>query len=507
IRSAFLRKSTKQKFSLLTLVFLSIFIIVLSGINFTPIKKLRIFINEIVYRSSFVISIPENFIVNSYLGIKSYSNFYDDYKDKNIELNYLRSKNISSKIIISENNELKNLIGDYTLSSNKILAKVIVDHMSPFLRTVIINKGSSEGLEIGTNIYDKNYLVGRVIEVNYKSSRVLLLSDLNSNVPISITPGNIQAIMIGNGENSGEIKYIKDNLVENIKDQSIAYTSGTGSIFKSGIPIGKISIIENRFIINFFSDFDQLKYVFVEINQKKINESQSIVKNNEDNQISISSTEKIKLDILNDLDCHSALDCDIDILVNNAGIGHSGPVGEMPVGLIREVMETNVFSTLQFSQPFIREMVKKGKGKVVFVSSVAGLTTSPYLGAYNASKHALESIAQSLRDELHQFGVEVATINPGPFETGFNDRMYDTFEQWHDEEMHFTKKETINKASKMLLDNQLDPQVMIDEMVEVISQDKQAFRTIVPKELEEQCKEYQKRQYNLHADQIDDSKS
>jgi rod shape-determining protein MreC len=300
IRSAFLRKSTKQKFSLLTLVFLSIFIIVLSGINFTPIKKLRIFINEIVYRSSFVISIPENFIVNSYLGIKSYSNFYDDYKDKNIELNYLRSKNISSKIIISENNELKNLIGDYTLSSNKILAKVIVDHMSPFLRTVIINKGSSEGLEIGTNIYDKNYLVGRVIEVNYKSSRVLLLSDLNSNVPISITPGNVQAIMIGNGENSGEIKYIKDNLVENIKDQSIAYTSGTGSIFKSGIPIGKISIIENRFIINFFSDFDQLKYVFVEINQKKINESQSIVKNNEDNQISISSTEKIKLDILNE---------------------------------------------------------------------------------------------------------------------------------------------------------------------------------------------------------------
>tara|TARA_Y100000389_G_scaffold189938_1_gene214227 strand:+ start:778 stop:2001 length:1224 start_codon:yes stop_codon:yes gene_type:complete len=300
IRSAFLRKSTKQKFSLLTLVFLSIFIIVLSGINFTPIKKLRIFINEIVYRSSFVISIPENFIVNTYLGIKSYSNFYDDYKDKNIELNYLRSKNISSKIITSENNELKNLIGDYTLSSNKILAKVIVDHMSPFLRTIIINKGSSVGLEIGTNIYDKNYLVGRVIEVNYKSSRVLLLSDLNSNVPISITPGDVQAIMIGNGENSGEIKYIKDNLVENIKDQSIAYTSGTGSIFKSGIPIGKINIIENRFIINFFSDFDQLKYVFVEINQKKINESQSIVKNSDDNQISISNTEKIKLDILNE---------------------------------------------------------------------------------------------------------------------------------------------------------------------------------------------------------------
>ena len=96
--------------------------------------------------------------------------------------------------------------------------------MSPFLRTIIINKGSSEGLEIGTNIYDRNYLVGRVIEVNYKSSRVLLLSDLNSNVPISITPGNVQAIVVGDGKNSGEIKYIKDNLAKYIEDQSIAYT-------------------------------------------------------------------------------------------------------------------------------------------------------------------------------------------------------------------------------------------------------------------------------------------
>ena len=82
IRSAFLKKSTKQKFSLLTLVFISIFIIILSGINFTPVKKLKIFINEIVYRSSFIVSIPENFIINSYYGIKEYSSFYKDYSSK-----------------------------------------------------------------------------------------------------------------------------------------------------------------------------------------------------------------------------------------------------------------------------------------------------------------------------------------------------------------------------------------------------------------------------------------
>ena len=300
IRSAFLRKSTKQKFSLLTLAFISIFIIILSSLNFTPVKKIKVFINEIVYRSSFIVSIPENLIIKSYLGFKEYSNFYKDFITNKEELENLKSKEISSKIVISENNELKNLIEDYTLSSNKILAKVIVDHKSSFLRTIIINKGSSEGLEIGTNIYDKKYLVGRVIELNYKSSRVLLLSDLNSSVPISITPGNVQAIIVGNGKNSGEIKYIKDNLIEEIKDQSIAYTSGTGSIFKSGIPVGKVSNFENGFLIDFYSDFAQLKYVFVEIKQDKVIKNQSRVKNNVNNKLSLSNTEKIKLDILNE---------------------------------------------------------------------------------------------------------------------------------------------------------------------------------------------------------------
>ena len=299
IRSAFLKKSTQQKFSLLTLVFLSIIIIVLSGINFTPVKKLKTIINELVYRSSFIVSLPENFIKDSYLIIKEYSSFYNNYKINEIELKKLKSENVSSDIVLSENKELKELIEGYTLTKNKILAKVIVDHQSPFLRTIIINKGSADRIEIGTNIYDRSYLVGRVIEVNYKSSRVLLLSDLNSNVPISIIPGNIQAIITGDGADSGEIKYTKDNLNEDIKDKSIAYTSGSGSIFKSGIPIGTLSIIDNKFLVNFYSDFTQLKYVFAEVEPDKSVQTKSDL-NNDNVTSSITNTEKIKLDFLNE---------------------------------------------------------------------------------------------------------------------------------------------------------------------------------------------------------------
>ena len=295
-RSAFLKKENKQKFSLLTLLFISILIIILSSLNFKIIKDLKSIISEAVYRTSFIVSVPENFLINSYLKVAEYSNFYEDYKKNKEELKNFQSKEILNEIIISENNELKKLIEDFTFTRNKILAKVIVDHGSPFSKTLIINKGSKDGLKIGTNIYDENYLIGRVIETNFKTSRVLLLSDLNSSVPISISPGDVQAIVVGDGTESGKIKYIKDNLIEDIQDQSIAYTSGTGGVFRSGAPVGRVSINQDEFSINFYSNFSQLKYVLVEIE----NSNSLSTTYNDQKEIVLDDTESVKIKLLND---------------------------------------------------------------------------------------------------------------------------------------------------------------------------------------------------------------
>jgi len=295
-RSAFLKKENKQKFSLFTLLFISILIIILSSLNFKIIKDLKSIISEAVYRTSFIVSVPENFLINSYLKVAEYSNFYEDYKKNKEELKNFQSKEILNEIIISENNELKKLIEDFTFTRNKILAKVIVDHDSPFSKTLIINKGSKDGLKIGTNIYDENYLIGRVIETNFKTSRVLLLSDLNSNVPISISPGDVQAIVVGDGTESGKIKYIKDNLIEDIQDQSIAYTSGTGGVFRSGAPVGRVSINQDEFSINFYSNFSQLKYVLVEIE----NSNSLSTTDNDQKEIVLDDTESVKIKLLND---------------------------------------------------------------------------------------------------------------------------------------------------------------------------------------------------------------
>ena len=295
-RSAFLKKENKQKFSLFTLLFISILIIILSSLNFKIIKDLKSIISEAVYRTSFIVSVPENFLINSYLKVAEYSNFYEDYKKNKEELKNFQSKEILNQIIISENDELKKLIEDFTFTRNKILAKVIVDHDSPFSKTIIINKGSKDGLKIGTNIYDENYLIGRVIETNFKTSRVLLLSDLNSNVPISISPGDVQAIVVGDGTESGKIKYIKDNLIEDIQDQSIAYTSGTGGVFRSGAPVGRVSINQDEFSINFYSNFSQLKYVLVEIE----NSNFLSTTDNDQREIVLDDTESVKIKLLND---------------------------------------------------------------------------------------------------------------------------------------------------------------------------------------------------------------
>ena len=307
IRSAFLKKSNKQKFSLLTLVFLSILIIVLSSFDIKIIRQTKNIINEIVYRSSFVVSYPENFILKSIDEIINYSSFYGKYKENIIEIENLKSEKISNKIIRSENDELKALIEDYSLSSDKILAKVIVDHNSPFLKSIIINKGSKDNIKIGTNIYDRSYLVGKVVEVNYKTSRVLLISDLNSNLPVSIVPGNIQAIVSGDSKNSGEIKYVKGNYLNDINDKSIAYTSGTGSIYKSGIPVGRIQVFNNQnqktLKVNFYSNFDQLKYVFAEvyIENSRVSNSNDEENDKSNSQIKeLKITDKLKLDLLND---------------------------------------------------------------------------------------------------------------------------------------------------------------------------------------------------------------
>ena len=263
IRSAFLKKSYKQKFSLLTLIFLSVIIIILGSFNFKPIQYVKIGINEIVYRSSFIISIPESYFKDLSIKLEEHLSFYDQFKKNETELKNLKEKKLINDFLILENKKLRELINE-TVQSEDLYAKVIVDKDSPYLKSIILNKGSKDNVKIGMAVVDNIYLVGKIIEVNYTNSRALLLSDLNSKIPVLLEPIGIHALISGTGKNHGVIEYTKDDYDQKIKDKKIiVYTSGYGGLFKSGLPVGKI-INDNKTnenIVNFFSDFRQLDYV------------------------------------------------------------------------------------------------------------------------------------------------------------------------------------------------------------------------------------------------------
>ena len=217
VRSAFLKKKDKQKFSLLTLLFLSIFVIILSNYNFKVIKFIKIGINEITYRASFLISTPENKIENLNSQIKDHLEIYYNYKNLESELETLKQKELTNNFLEMENEKLRELINE-SINSNGILAKVLIDKESPFLKSIILNKGSKDNLKIGMAVADEVYLVGK-------------------------------------------IQYTKEEYGAQIKNKKIiAYTSGQGGLFKPGLPVGKISK-DNINEINFFSDFKQLEYV------------------------------------------------------------------------------------------------------------------------------------------------------------------------------------------------------------------------------------------------------
>jgi rod shape-determining protein MreC len=259
-RSAFLKKKDKQKFSLLTLIFISIFIIILGNFNFKVIQIIKSGINEVTYRASFIISTPENKIKKLNIQIKEHLELYKNYKNSKLELKNLKQKELSNKFLILENEKLRDLINE-SINSEETLAKVLIDRDSPYLKSIILNKGTRDKIKIGMGIMDGSYLVGKVIEVNYSNSRALLLTDLNSKIPVLIEPLGIQAVASGTGKDHGIIEYTKKKYEEEIDEKDrIVYTSGLAGLFKPGLPVGKILSNSNN-KINFFSDFTQLDYV------------------------------------------------------------------------------------------------------------------------------------------------------------------------------------------------------------------------------------------------------
>ena len=263
IRSAFLKKGTRQKFSLFTLLIISILVLSLEYFKTGPISTFRSITKDIIFKGSFFISGPFVYIKKNFHNFQDHLYMYEEYKElknKNYNLANLLYEN---KFYKSENQRLKNLINEKNIYSNEFLtSKVLLDKQSPYLKSVIINKGFNHGIKLGVAVKERSYFIGKITNVNFLTSRILLASDLNSKIPVIIEPSGANAIMSGQGKNDyADLEYLPK--IRKIKAGDIVYTSGVDGIIPQAIPIGKVVELEENFFVEFFVDFNQLKYVKV----------------------------------------------------------------------------------------------------------------------------------------------------------------------------------------------------------------------------------------------------
>ena len=262
-RSVFLKKGNRQKFSLLTLLIISIVVISLEYFKSGPVNQMRMIAKDIIIKSSYVVSFPFKSISKTYSTVIDHFNMYDEYeKLKTVEI---KKQNLilENNFFKEENQKLKKLINEKNLYNDEFyVTKVLLDQKSPYLRSLLINKGFKHGVKLGAGVRSDSYFLGKIVDSNYLTSRILLISDLNSKIPIIIEPGSISAILSGTGNNElGEIEYLPEN--NNIKEGSIVYTSGSDGVISSGIPVGKIILDNNQIKVDYFADFTQIDFVKV----------------------------------------------------------------------------------------------------------------------------------------------------------------------------------------------------------------------------------------------------
>jgi NAD(P)-dependent dehydrogenase (short-subunit alcohol dehydrogenase family) len=215
----------------------------------------------------------------------------------------------------------------------------------------------------------------------------------------------------------------------------------------------------------------------------------------EANALGLNNLRVERLDLTDPYDIAQAQSWDIDVLWNNAGMGEAGPVWEIPIDLVHKNYEVNVFQPLVLTQGIVRRWVSEGrKGKVVFTSSMGGLFTPANWGTYVSTKHALEAIAEALQQELMPHGIKIQTINPGAYFTGYNETMADNPFRWLDDNKHFTKRADLRKSFDKFFatpEGKMDPQEMIDRMIEIVPADTGKFRNVVPKKIEDMLRAHQ----------------
>ncbi|MEL6892490.1 MAG: SDR family NAD(P)-dependent oxidoreductase [Actinomycetota bacterium] len=186
-----------------------------------------------------------------------------------------------------------------------------------------------------------------------------------------------------------------------------------------------------------------------------------------------------KLDVTSSADIAAVADLELDVLINNAGLGVMAPLESVPMERVRASFDVNVFGMVELSQAVIPGMRARGWGRIINVSSVAGKMAGALGSPYCMTKHAVEAFTSSLRAEMAPFGIDVTKVNPGPYDTGFNDRMVNGIASWIAPDDAATT-EAHAAISDIVLTGQLDPAEVATVLADLTLAEQTPAETLLP---------------------------
>ena len=193
-----------------------------------------------------------------------------------------------------------------------------------------------------------------------------------------------------------------------------------------------------------------------------------------------------KIDITDPKDIARVDPWSLDVFIANAAIGQTGPLSLIPLERIRAVFEVNVFGTFAITQRVAQAMRKKRAGRIIVTSSIGGVRAGVGSGPYTMTKHAIQAFGTALRAELKMFGVDVCLINPGPYATGFNDRMANDPGPWFDRKRAAPEDIAVmDQLVQRITVGQLDPAEVVQRYVELVEAETTELVNFVPPDIVE----------------------
>ena len=237
LRLSTFASATAQKASTFLLITFAVLLLIVGKVDEDNLKVVKNYFTDISSYGLEIIGFPINSITKAAIQINSLIFLYSNNKNLILENNELyKWKDLAQRLLV-ENDELKKLLnGVKNIPNNFLTAKVISNSSGSYIKTITINVGTKDGLSIGNAVVNNWGMIGRIIQVGKKSSRVLLTTDINSQIPIYFEKSKHKAILSGNNSDLLTVKYLKSRV--KLFNNERLLTSGEGGLLPRGLAVG-----------------------------------------------------------------------------------------------------------------------------------------------------------------------------------------------------------------------------------------------------------------------------